>query len=375
MRAPRGSPRWRENLERWRAAGLLDDGTADRIAAFEEREGTFKERSARPATRWAVWVAVALGAIAVGAGVFLFVAAHWDGLSPAARFALVVLLVALFHGGGLASRTAAFRIALHALGTLALGAGVALTAQIFHLEEHWSGGALVWALGALAGWYFLRDWAQATLLSILGPAWLVARWMKEVEWMPQAPATPAIAGVLVIALVYLSMRCRDAATEAAIHVVGATALIPAFFLLRAGHARGELTADLVLLGWAAFIAVSLALGFVLRCQPWWAPVLGWLWAIGWVLIEQRGPRGSTYVWGLAGWVALVGWGIRQGSPLRINLGIAGFALLVLTFYFSNVMDRMGRSLSLIGLGVLFLGGGWLLERFRRRLIASIGDPA
>jgi hypothetical protein len=39
------------------------------------------------------------------------------------------------------------------------------------------------------------------------------------------------------------------------------------------------------------------------------------------------------------------------------------------------MDKMGRSASLIGLGVLFLGGGWALERTRRRLIAHMQPEA
>jgi hypothetical protein len=49
---------------------------------------------------------------------------------------------------------------------------------------------------------------------------------------------------------------------------------------------------------------------------------------------------------------MVWWGIREGQRLRINLGVAGFALTVLSFYYSNVFDKFGRSLGLIGLGLL-----------------------
>ena len=48
-----------------------------------------------------------------------------------------------------------------------------------------------------------------------------------------------------------------------------------------------------------------------------------------------------------------------------------FALTVAWFYFSSLMDKLGRSLGLIGLGILFLLGGWLLERFRRKLMAQV----
>jgi uncharacterized membrane protein len=72
-----------------------------------------------------------------------------------------------------------------------------------------------------------------------------------------------------------------------------------------------------------------------------------------------------------GSIGLIAWGLKETRKERINLGVAGFALTVLVFYFSNVMDKLGRSASLIGLGLLFLLGGWLLERTRRRLVARL----
>ena len=68
---------------------------------------------------------------------------------------------------------------------------------------------------------------------------------------------------------------------------------------------------------------------------------------------------------------LAAWGLRDGRPERVNLGIAGLAITVLAFYFSSVMDKLGRSASLMGIGLLFLGGGWLLERTRRRLLTHM----
>jgi hypothetical protein len=55
--------------------------------------------------------------------------------------------------------------------------------------------------------------------------------------------------------------------------------------------------------------------------------------------------------------------------------VLGFALTVCCFYFANIFDKLGRSLGLIGLGILFIGGGWWLERTRRRLVArATGGP-
>jgi len=48
-----------------------------------------------------------------------------------------------------------------------------------------------------------------------------------------------------------------------------------------------------------------------------------------------------------------------------------FAVAVGWFYFSDIMDKFNRSLGLIGLGILFLAGGWALERMRRSLMARM----
>jgi hypothetical protein len=74
-------------------------------------------------------------------------------------------------------------------------------------------------------------------------------------------------------------------------------------------------------------------------------------------------------------VSLHWWGARLGSRLLVNFGIAGFAITVGWFYFSDILDKFGRSLGLIGLGVLFLAGGWALEKLRRKIVAGIGKPA
>jgi cbb3-type cytochrome oxidase subunit 3 len=52
-----------------------------------------------------------------------------------------------------------------------------------------------------------------------------------------------------------------------------------------------------------------------------------------------------------------------------------FAIAVGWFYFSDLFDKMGRSLGLIGLGILFLAGGWALEKTRRSLMARMAAEA
>ena len=83
-------------------------------------------------------------------------------------------MVAVFHIAGGLARTS-FRglsTALHAVGTIATGAAIALVGQIFNIQEHWPAAVLLWALAALAGWVLLRDQAQQTLALLLVPAWI-----------------------------------------------------------------------------------------------------------------------------------------------------------------------------------------------------------
>jgi uncharacterized membrane protein len=81
------------------------------------------------------------------------------------------------------------------------------------------------------------------------------------------------------------------------------------------------------------------------------------------------------LWWALGAVGLVAWGVREGRGERVNFGAAIFAATVIAFYFSQVMDKLGRSASLVGLGLLFLAGGWALERVRRRLVVQARGAA
>src|SRR6266481_4502768 len=95
----------------------------------------------------------------------------------------------------------------------------------------------------------------------------------------------------------------------------------------------------------------------------------WVFAMGlfdsWEYFSRVGIYGVCAL----GAIGMVLWGVQEQRRERINLGIAGFAITIIAFYFSNVMDKLGRSASLVGFGLLFLLGGWQLEQLRRRLVA------
>ena len=362
-------PSWESSLDRWSKAGLLDDETAARIRIWESGRG------GAGGARWPARLALALGGILLAAGVLLFVAAHWDALSPGQRFTLVLLTVAALHiGGALADRVPGLALTLHACGTVALGGGIFLAGQIFHLEEHWPAGVMLWALGAWIGWWLRRDWAQGALAALLTPAWLGSEWAARTTDREGAPILGMFLVGLAVAYLGAEREGHRSTLRRALVWIGAIAIIPAvaYLMFSADHWRvwQRPFATGLIPGWIVAVAVPLAAGWLLRGREAWPVAAGAAWAA--LAIVAASIEGAVpYIWlGLLA-VGMIVWGVRERRPVRVNLGTAGFALTVTLFYFSSVMDKLGRSASLIGLGLLFLGGGYLLERARRRLLAEI----
>ena len=376
--------RWESYLERWISNGLIDPATAERIRAYEGEQEKTQD------LRWPVLVAISLGGVLLGAGVLLFVAAHWDTLSPDARFGLVLLLVALFHVAGAfaGERFSVLSTTLHAIGTICLGAGIFLAGQIFNLQEHWPGGVMLWMIGAWVAFALLHDWPQAMLVALLTPAWLSSEWIEATRrWIGSDKVLAA--GLLLLAITYLTALLPEKETPVrrALMWIGGLALIPCVLLVTifgtiAYHYQFPTPESYRVLGWLAAFSLPLILAWWLRRRAWWMNGIATLWVVALVttsLSSQPHESLLRYAWrqfgpyGICalGSIGLIAWGLKEARKERINLGVAGFALTVLFFYFSTVMNKLGRSASLIGLGLLFLLGGWLLEKARRRLVARL----
>jgi uncharacterized membrane protein len=385
-------PRLSASIDRWVAAGLLEEAAAERIRTFEAR----LESERGP--RWPTLLAISFGAALLGSGVCLFVASHWDDISPASRFSLVLAMVALFHvaGATLATRFEALATALHAVGTICLGAGIFMAGQIFNLQEHWPGGVMLWALGACLGWILLREWTQPTMAAILTPFWLAGEWIVATDDLRTGELILS-ESLLLLAVTYLSALTADrpGPVRRALMWIGGMALIPAVMYAWLGprefHWRQdtlELSGSLRAIGWIVGMGAPLLLAWLMRRRAAWMNLIAALWIVifgtmAGVTEDQAKTsafldlwsRLAPYLWCLVGAVALIAWGLKEARRERINLGVAGFGLTIMAFYFSSVMDKLGRSTSLITLGILFLLGGWLLERGRRRLVARLQESA
>jgi uncharacterized membrane protein len=378
-------------LIRWRTAGLLDEAAEAAIRAYESADTKPSGR------RWQVILSLIMGGILLGAGILLFVAAHWDDVSPGWRLTLVLAMLSLFHLAGVAAknRFEGFATAMHALGTVAAGAAIALVGQIFNMQEHWPAAVLLWALSALAGWWILQDQFQQTLALLLVPAWLVSEWSFRAD-VYNGSGVYIARMIAVLACAYLTafLHSRRRIVFGILFGVGAVVLAICIRVLADGwdyHGYGYDWGFLPLwLRVAAFtiLLMSAGFGWYLNRQPLipvtviavTAFVLPWAQHVttqdfNGVPYRHSEPNLAAYPLVAATCVLLAWWGVREGSKALVNYGIAMFALTVLWFYFSSVMDKLGRSLGLILLGVLFLAGGWILETIRKKLVRGIPEVA
>jgi len=372
-------PNWTKSLDRWKAAGLIDADAAARIHAFEA------EHAGSARLRWPILIAIAFGAVMIAGGVLLFIAANWDALAPSQRFSLVLVLVAIFHLGGAATaeQFPAMSAALHAIGTAALGGGIALAGQIFNLDEHWPGGIMLWALGAGIGWGVLRHTSQIVFFAILVPVWLVGEWIVAAGINFESSGWIVTSGVFLLAMTYLTAVGPGKSTPSrkALLWLGAVALVisaGALSELRWASYYEQplwLPRNLAAIGWSVAIGGPLLLAAWLRRVDAWPNALAAVWVVILFFMGNATVDVTAYAWWALGAVALAAWGVRDSRAERINLGAIFFAATILAFYFSRVMDKLGRSASLVGLGLLFLGGGWALERVRRRLVRQTREGA
>ena len=393
-------------LERWQNAGLLTAEAAARIRAHEQALAPGAPRAGKPAARpdeagmrWQGVTALILGAILLACGVALFVNAHWSQLSPGGRFALVVAMVAVFHvAGGLArDKYTGLSTALHAVGTLAAGAAIALTGQIFNIQEHWPAAILLWALAALAGWALLGDQAQQTLALLLVPAWMFSEFSYYADGhIGEDVYIGRMLFTWSILFMTFFLGSRRRAVRGILFAGAAVASITSvvFLLENWSPAGGQTFLPFSLRVWAwiviaalpllvaafhghrGLVPIAAAIAFTLAL-PWCYRIETSSYTLGngqTYTSSYSAPNLASHVLVAGFAVFLCWWGARLASRLLVNFGIIGFAIAVVWFYFSDVFGKMGRSLGLIGLGILFLAGGWALERTRRRILAGMALP-
>lgn len=157
-------------ISRWQEEGTIEE----ELAALLRSQ--YPLHPARPNVSQALSI---VGAVLVGLGVILFMAANWQQI-PA-----IIKLIAILGGVNLTNyfgwklrfepgNQPKMGAALLLLGSLFYGASIWLVAQIFNLDVNFPGGLLLWALGTLGAALATSTLPLGCMAAILGGMWLFA---------------------------------------------------------------------------------------------------------------------------------------------------------------------------------------------------------
>ena len=393
-------------VEHWRASGIISGEQAAAILGSYD----FPEAAEAPRNRL-VTVLLIMGAVLVGLGVILFVAANWQEIPSGVKLAMMFIGVPVIYGAGFLLR---YRFdyprvgtALIFLGCIAYGAAVHLVAQTYHVPVNHPNLVLYWFLGVLPLAYVVRSQPVLVLALVTG---LAAVGFRGQEWLLDEDFIPSLAMPLYLALglvIFALGRVHESFPSIRVFV-------PAFQLVGLLFTFGILylwgfgdlwdwigsnredtggwfpvTVEYWVLGVAAVAALIAAWAWMAldarqRAQPL-LPLLTeaapsfllLLFAVLVVFLPWNGetayPVVANLFYGL-GVVGLAFLGYLRGREALINLSILFFSIWIFTRYFEYSFDLLDRSVVFIVAGLLLLVGGFLLERARRRVLRRLRQP-
>ena len=120
-------------------------------------------------------ILIAISALLIGLGVVSFFAFNWQAMPKWLKLTTVFTAFIAAHGaGGVYGRKPERKILsefLHLLGTLFFGSGIILIAQIYHINDHFPNGVLLWSAGALLMAYVLDSTPQMLIYAVLIVVW------------------------------------------------------------------------------------------------------------------------------------------------------------------------------------------------------------
>jgi len=308
-----------DHLDRWRAAGLLDEAQAERILAFERGRGEtdHHDEAARPAALEAL---LYLGIAVAVVGVFTLTAQNWEELRTWARIGVLAVP-----------------------GVLLLLAGAAMRASTEPPVERGSGAAWLASVALLAG-----------AVGVAG---------HQAEW--EGRVTVLVAGVVAAGLALALWVVRPAHLQ----VIGVAG---GLILLATGASAWveeyeSLVAGLLV---AAFGALGVALteqgGFAPRPSARALSAAGvMLGLFGAAYLDERRLWLELLIF-VAG-AALIALGLRRASFEYVVVAVIGLFIGLVAFIFRRFEDELGAPLARLLSGTLLIAAALILAHLRGRL--------
>jgi hypothetical protein len=383
-------PRLESVSREWVERGLLSEAQRAAVVALEQ------SRPDESGRRLQFTVAL-LGSALVLTGVALIISANWQQITDWTKIGGIAALLAAAWSGGWWLRVEPGRHPKTGEAVLMVGAvlfllAIALVSQVFHLDARPANGLLVWLVGIAAVPWLTRSMAAqfvvlggllvwaAFELNTAGTPWSVRGGGSVVH----TPAALAILGAAVVASGFGLHRAGWGAFGRVHEFWGLLFLNAVLFWLTFGRHFGLAGAN-----WTVLAGLSVVLGLVLfwglRGAPREIKVLS-----GAMVVALVGP--ALFLGGAASlremaWLAslatagglllldysLVRAGLALGRESWVNFGLAFMGLNVFARYWDLFGTMLQGGLFFVVTGVVLIGGGFYLERQRRRLAAQLRE--
>jgi len=381
---------WLESeAARWRGEGLIGDAALTAILARYQTQ----ER------RTPVALVVVLGFLLVGVGLVLLVAANveLDEVGPLARFlgvaAIWLALVAAAELG--VERVAALRVLvgpLRVLVVVAYGATILQATQSLQVPAFSAGILAAWAVGSLAYAYAVVSSGALVLGISIGVAWCLFAGTKSAD-----DGAAAVLGLALPAPLLLAVGMAHART--ALAPLGrpwrGLAVLAGLAGLFAGAIPGVVGEPDV--PWVAWVVLVLGLIGVAvlaargDADDRFEAAVGAAAALGALLLvvvapgevtdvfSGESPSGGQIAFSLLGIATFVAaalgvaiLGVRRRSPRITDAASAALFVFLLVQSFGVLAPLASGAALVLGLGVVLVAGGVLVDRGRRRLRAEAG---
>ncbi|PAX09399.1 DUF2157 domain-containing protein [Sphingomonas lenta] len=360
-------------LDEWQAAGLIDGDAAAAIRAHEDGRH-------RPVALFAV---AGLGALALGLGVLLVVAANWDALPAWSKLAAHLFFLALAGAAALHftrnDRVGAGEVSLFLLGALTL-AGIALHSQVYQLTGPLWQALAWWTLMVspallLLGRTRLTAYGYGGMLVALAIAYVTER---EADVLGGNLAAALPSALVLIGLVRSGGERRKAFHDALLELGVVLALLGAS-LAQLGWTFGVDRDDAG--DWAVRLPLAVALAALVGALAFWlrsrseavllaTVVSGSAMAAALALALPHGSGPLERFFGalvyLALWGAVAAAATRAGWRRLFGVAVAAAALRLFLIYFELFYSLAFTGVGLIVAGVLLIALTWGWSRIMRR---------
>jgi len=363
--------RYRTRVERdlaqWQSAGWVSEAGVTAIRA---------DLAARRSAVGAAGIFAILGAVLFGFAVISFVAANWNAMGKLAR--LLLLLAALWgcYGGAaylFARRLDVFAHAAVLGGIAVFGAGIALIAQMYHMDAHPPDGVLVWVLGALLAAVLVRSNAALGAAFVLlavwtywerglgsGPHWaFLALWAVAAcvaTWLRWRPGLHLAALSLVLWVVPLGFLVLDRHAHWLVAAIGAaTALAAVGLRVPAIERRIQASQAMFAYGVAVAFAGVFTMQFIDGVTHYGAYAsestmrLAWLSALTLVLL-----------------VAAMYWALATDNRGALWIGYTAFTVEIFSLYWRMLGTLLNTSLFFLVAALIVSALAWAAYRLHQR---------